>query len=219
MDLSILRRCLLMAGLLIASMGSAQAVPIPGLFATGVDGAGNALPAGSNDPHYTVVLTSQPAVVIRDAIPVTWVPNTGSYRWVWQTVNGTPTNVIRTLRTTFDLTGLDPASALISGQWATDNTGLDILINGVSTGNTCGGFSSLCSFSITSGFISGINTLDFRVRDVGIISISGLLVTSISGTANVAGDNGGGQIPEPASLAILGFGLAGLGLVRRRRRV
>lgn len=196
--------------LLAVLPGAALAVPIPGLFNTGVDASGNALAAGSADPHYTIVETGDAAVVVKDAIPSTWVDNTGTYRWVWQTVDGTPTNVTRTFRTTFDLSGLDPATAALSGTWATDNSGVDIFINGTSTGNTCGGFMSFCGFSVTSGFVAGVNTLDFRVQDVGVIS--GFLVGSISGTADPLA-----TVPEPSALALALAGLAAAATVRRRR--
>ena len=110
---------------------------------------------------------------------------------------------------TFDLAGLDATTALIAGQWAADNTGLDILINGNSTSNTCGGFSVLCNFNIASGFVAGINTLEFQVQDVG--GIAGFLVSSISSSADAI------PVPEPGMIAIFGLGLIGLGLARRRR--
>jgi hypothetical protein len=107
---------------------------------------------------------------------------------------------------------LDHTSATISGQWATDNTGPDILINGVSTGNTSATFTSLSNFTINSGFVAGVNTLEFVVKDSG--SIAGLLVASISGNANVAN-----AVPEPTSLLLWsGLGVMGLVAARRRRK-
>lgn len=68
---------------------------------------------------------------------------------------------------TFDLTGLDPSTASISGLWATDNEGSDILLNGQSAGNKSVGFTAFTSFSIPPGslFVSGLNTLDFLVHN------------------------------------------------------
>jgi hypothetical protein len=39
-------------------------------------------------------------------------------------------------RTTFNLAGFNPSTASITGQWSTDNEGVEILINGVATGKT-----------------------------------------------------------------------------------
>jgi hypothetical protein len=36
--------------------------------------------------------------------------------------------------TTFDVTGFDPSTVRLIGRWATDNEGVNILINGISTG-------------------------------------------------------------------------------------
>ena len=69
-----------------------------------------------------------------DTIPGSWVNNTSTRRWIWETAAGTPVNVTRTFRTTFDLTGLDASTASLSGLWAADNAGLDIFINGAATG-------------------------------------------------------------------------------------
>ena len=107
---------------------------IPGLYATGVDDFGNALTSGDVDTHYLILETGTNAVVVKPS--GAWLANDANSMWVWEQINGQPTNVTRTFRLTFDLKGLDPTTANIGGTWATDNTGLDILINGASTGNT-----------------------------------------------------------------------------------
>src|SRR5262249_31868092 len=155
---------------------------IPGLFATGVDDAGQALPSG-NDPHYTLLAPAQPAVVV-SPISGAWIGNTASRRWVWQMANGLPVNVTRTFRTTFSLAGLDPTTATTTGSWATDNTGVGIALNGHDLGLRSPGFGALTPFTIPAGtpyFVAGTNTLDFTVSDVG--AIAGFLVDKLTGTA------------------------------------
>ena len=109
-------------------------------------------------------------------------------------------------RTTFSLSNFLAASAVITGQWATDNGGV-IQINGVSTGqHTLHQYSAFTAFTITSGFVAGLNTIDFFVNKT--YGPTGLRVEQ-TGTANA--------VPEPAALALFGVGAAMLGLARRRR--
>jgi hypothetical protein len=71
-----------------------------------------------------------------------------------------------TYRFSFDLTGFDPSTAVIRGNWATDNGGTDILVNGNSTGNAnTAQFASFTAFVITNGFVEGVNTLDFVINN------------------------------------------------------
>ena len=186
------------------STPQAQGDLIPGLYTTGVDNSGNVLGLGVADPHYIVLDGANPGsnAMTMSSIPGNYIPNNSTSLWVWENANGQPTNVTRTFRTTFDLTGLDPSTASITGSWATDDYGPDIEINGVSTGQISPGFSSFTTFSITSGFVSGLNTIDFVDLDVGVIS--GFRVGSISGTAAPQ------AVPEPSSLAMI---ISAVGLI------
>ncbi len=180
-----------------ASAAHADLVPIQGLFNTGATAA-----MGAQDPNWTVLETGA-AAVVRSNIPNTYLPNTADSKWIWESANGQPGNNTRTFRLTFDLTGLVAGTAQISGRWSTDNVGQAILINGVSTGQSANGFTAWTNFSVNSGFVAGVNTIDFVVRDLGF---PGGFRAELSGTAQA--------VPAPGAMALLGA----VGLASRRRR-
>ena len=187
----------LSAGIALLALPSNAAI-ISYLFPTGVDSSGAPLGDGVSDPNYYILETESSGVVMNENnIPASWVSHSSNSNWIWEKATGKPTHVTRTFRTTFDLTGLDPNTASISGKWAVDNQGLDILVNGISTGQTNFGFRELTTFNINSGFVDGLNTLDFVAKDLG--SISGFLVDSISGNADAIPQS----VPEGSSLLSL----------------
>lgn len=190
-----------------------------GIFNTGVDSSGGLLAAGAVDPHYT--LTASPSgpgsalVMTTTGFPIgcCWFPNPATSQWISPNSTGASSPVgSYTYTTTFDLTGLDPSTAVLVGQWATDNNGVMIVLNGnvLMFTTPVVGFTQFFPFSITSGFVSGVNTLQFVVENAdcgGCANPTGLHV-QISGTAT--------PVPEPASLFLVGSGIAGLWLGRRR---
>lgn len=158
------------------------AAPIPGLFNTGVAADGSLLPASGGattvvDPHYVVIESADPAFPASPEAPapaVTLLPGFPVGPWIaegpdskWISLNRTSGNVLDgnyTFRTTFNLTGFDASKARIAGKWSVDNTGVDILLNGNALGISNGaGFGGFTDFTIESGFVDGVNTLDFVV--------------------------------------------------------
>jgi hypothetical protein len=185
---------------------------LTGVFSTGVDDLWNVLPSGQTDSHWTISSSPYGAVpAIAASREHDWVANTASSGWINATGLG-ETDVepagIYAYTLTFSLTGLNPASAQISGAWASDNAS-EIIFNGVDTGfsNPADEFGALDPFSITSGFFAGENTLQFVVTQDpgGGINPEGLQVNILSATAE--------PVPEPTSFSILG--VSGLLLVRK----
>jgi hypothetical protein len=124
-------------------------------------------------------------------------------------------------RQTFDLTGYDPATANLTFRWAADDSGEIFasrgswipafrlngggVVNylGSSADNRIPTYSFSAPQSVTSGFVAGLNTIDFYVQGNG--QTDGFALEVVSFTA----------IPTPGVAALLG--LACLAGGRRRR--
>jgi hypothetical protein len=153
------------------------------LFNTGVDTNGvvdtNTLPTNP-DPHYALIQSSDYSHLGPDAIvwnmftfPIASFNGNfsnpdGKSQWIgtqadsYSSPAGQYVYRIKFMLDSVDLT--KPAS--LSGIWYVNEAGSDILINGQSTGNSLPGAASSngkfsAPFSITSGFVAGVNTLDF----------------------------------------------------------
>ena len=72
-----------------------------------------------------------------------------------------------TYQTFFDLTGADVCTFRLTGQFAVDNSIVDVLVNGVSQGVSGGGFTSFQAFTLTNGFVTGPNSVDFIMNNAG----------------------------------------------------
>lgn len=197
--------------------GAAQAAAITDLFNTGVDGSGVALVGGNGvaDPHYTVFdsnLAVTTGVSAQTYFNPAYAAEDADSRWISHSSNGSPGNGTTTFRTTFTIgNDFDPLTAAIGGLWGVDNIGA-IFLNGVDTGISHAGFNSLVAFNINSGFVAGVNTLDFVITDVG--PPLAFRVDNISGTVDRL------QAPDVSEPAMLGIFLAGLlGFAALRRRI
>ncbi len=160
---------------------------VPSAFNTGVDALGVALPDGSVDPHYKLVVNpdntgTDPLVEDSTRFPIVsgpWVANNAGSKWIGPRLEtsgsaggaGTAGNYL--FRTIIDMTGYDTASAHVSGGWSSDNEGLDVILNGQSTGQgNPGQFGALAPFTLTA-LKDGLNTVDFKLNNsaVGYIGL------------------------------------------------
>ena len=194
--------CLIITALLWSALGAVRsgAAPIPGLFNTGVGPTGALLPGGSVDPHYRLIQsadTSAPgpnSIVMNEGWPIAptgggpWLANGPNSKWISPLASQATGNAAGDYRyrIVFDLTGLEPATAVITGRWTSDNAGAGIFLNGAATGITYdgnfGAFSA--TFTINSGFVDGTNTLDFVVNNAGTTVNPTGLRAEVSGTAD-----------------------------------
>jgi PEP-CTERM motif len=213
------RRSLLLALGLAAVLASSQARAdsITTLFSTGVDNNHALLAPNAPDTHYIMAAGSSdgtagltPFVVpTAPGFPIPpWAANTATAQWITpkmpEPVDG-PFNYT----TTFNLTGLTPGTASITGKLSADDQVVGVELNGVLVSPPITtpdqSYGTLQSFSITSGFVNGINTLEFLTSN-NHGAVTGF-IADMTGTAFA--------VPEPTSLAMLLTGACGLLTFRR----
>ena len=176
--------------------------PLPGIcFGTGLAADGSLLPTDTDaiDPHYALVASADPdftgpdAYVVSNAWPIAigvWLSDGPNSEWIAPQADQSGTTYANgtyggnypgayTYETAFDLTGYDPSTVILVGQWACDNGGTNIVLNGVSSGfatadtlgnlNAAGAFSYFTPFILgsTNGLAAGKNTLEFEMYNSG----------------------------------------------------
>ena len=190
-----------------ASLGSARAGTVSGLFGTGVDANGNLLGSGAADPHYSVSGGSAYTLTYSPIVNA-WADNTSMSQWVSTNPTGDPGVGTFDYTTTFTVTG-NPALTSISGMVAADD-GTMVFLNGTlifddSYTGSNSPWAALAPFSATTAFVSGTNTLEFVTPNSS--SAGGLQVILTA------------SVPEPGSITMLLLGMAALGFKGFRRVV
>jgi len=187
----------------------------PGPFGTGLDASGALLAQNAVDPHYTIVGSSVfgPAAYAKlSGAPIdngAWVNDSAASAWLVPDPDfffldqaGITDSI--TYRTTFDLSAFSAPGWRIDGRWAADDSGLTIRLNGVVVpGTAVAQADRWTGFSITSGILPGLNTLEFTTFST--VSPTGLRVEMTTT-----------PVPEPTTWLLMA---AGLGVVALRRRV
>jgi hypothetical protein len=209
-----MKRTLIAAtALALTAITSAHAATITGLKNTGVGASGTV------DSNYSLssAVSTTPVITYDSQWPIgPWIANDSTSKWITPTatqsdsfdpsVSGTYTYTL-----TFDLSGYNAATAKFSGRLAADNS-VQVKLNNSLIGSATG-FTDWTNFGASSGFVSGVNTLDFVVSNWAQNGGNPTGLRVEFGMSSVT------AVPEPETYAMLLGGLALVGAVARRRKL
>ncbi len=216
--------------LLAASFSALLSLPSLALAAaitvhnTGVDSSDVLVAPGAQASFWALSAEPAGAVEAIGSLPfryfnVAYFADTATAAWVSPQASGNAGQVgIYTYDLVINLTGLDPASASIVGNFGTDNDGA-ISLNANAPVATTGAaaFGAPTPFTINSGFVAGLNTIHLQVNNQGDPTTFFVSFTSATANANANAV----QVTVPAlswpALAGLALLLAGLGALLARR--
>jgi hypothetical protein len=155
------------------------------------------------------------SVIPNGAFPIgPWFDNDATSSWIGSI--SAPAGDY-TYSTVFSLAGLSASTASIVGNWAGDNAGVSILLNGSSSGIVANAgsvnFSGFTGFTIdnTANFLAGDNTLSFTINnaDGPGNNPTGVRV-AMAGTADAS------EVPEPSDLVGTAFAFGSVVLLKRK---
>ena len=143
------------------------------LFNTGLVANGTPAADGASDPHYVLSYTAQGTPGMNAIVTLNhpaWAANDNASKWISVVNPGTTTinGGGYGYRTTFSLSGFILNTVQITFSVAIDNAMTNVFLNGAATGQSFTGFASFSDpFNLTSGFVSGTNTLEFGTENQG----------------------------------------------------
>jgi len=185
---------------------------------TGVNSSNVLVAAGGQASFWTLSAKPSGAVETLGSNPFRfnccYFADTSNAAWVAPQASGNAgLNGIYIYDLVVDLTGFDPTTASISGTFGTDNDGSISVNSNAPAATTCFAcFGSPTAFTISSGFVAGLNTIHLSVNNGG--DPTAFFVSFTSATATPTAPP---ATPIPGTLLLSMIGILGLGLYMWRR--
>lgn len=187
-------------------------------LSSGVNSSGQLQAGGTNDIHWKVYNNNTligPAVVLTN-LESDWATDSKA-KWISikDSVNPNPNGSMgywADYRVTFDLSKYNLSTVKLTGNWTADEGGYAML-NNMGSFSTSYSKTQLSSFNVTSGFIQGINTIDFNVMQYDNFYDGSIIEMYITATPLPT------AVPEPDAVPffIMGSILLTFVIVRKNR--